>query len=58
MSSVHGESVQINSQNSRRTNPLTSRREKVPELFVINDPEFEKRHSKELKIRKESKLPK
>lgn len=46
MSSVHGESVQINSQNSRRTNPLTSRREKVPELFVVNDPEFEKRHSK------------
>ena len=52
MGSVQGESAQIYSQNSKRSNPLTSRREKVPELFVINDPDYEKRHSKELKIRK------
>lgn len=57
MGSVQGESVPINSQNSRRVNPLTSRKEKVPELLVLN--EFEdKKYSKELKIRKESRIPK
>lgn len=57
MGSVQGESVPINSQNSRRVNPLTSRKEKVPELLILN--EFEdKKYSKELKIRKESRVPK